>query len=736
MFSGRFGAQPARPRSALMRWLSPPVFPGDEIKTRNAAILNALLITTLLTQLLMPLYYCAGNRNLISPCLWISEVIVALIVLRRGYVQAASILTLAASWVILNYTVATLGGVRSPAFSGHLIIAGCAGILLGWRSLLAMVAASIVAGLGLMVLEYQHLLPDCEPRSPLVEWLTYAVIFVVGAVQLGIAMHILGRAVERERAEHAERDRAEQALRESEARYRTLVENAPEAISVIDVQANRFVSANANALKLFGLSLDALLRTNPIELSPAKQPDGRSSEEAAKVYIQMALDGKTPWFEWAHRDSRGREIPCEIQLALMPSTGGPPLVQGCSVDVSERKRLEAHLLQAQKMESVGHLAGGLAHDFNNLLAVILSSADLVEMKIGAHPAAAHITDLRRASLRASQLTRQLLAFSRKQVLQPTVLNLNAVISETERMLRRLIGEHIEMRLDLQHDTANVKVDRTQVEQVIVNLAVNARDAMAKGGVLTIRTRNLVVTADAPESALPAGASLPPGNYVMLEVSDTGSGIDPAAKAHLFEPFFTTKEVGQGTGLGLSTVHGIVKQSGGQIVVVSEPGDGASFQIYLPAASAALTPHPTPPSQTSTGKGDETVLIAEDNPMTLNVAVSSLQAFGYKVLRAENPLMALQLAKSYAGKIHILLTDVIMPKMNGRQLAQEVRDLRPEIKVLYTSGYPRDVIVNQGVLEEGIELIEKPFTPDTLARRIRGVLDAPVEKAAGGTPAPQ
>jgi two-component system cell cycle sensor histidine kinase/response regulator CckA len=705
-------------RSGTWRWLAPPVFEGDEEKTRSAAILNVLLLSALGSQLLTPLQYVAGNHNLVAPLLWVAMALVALALLRLRRVKAASLVAILGSWLILNYVVSKMGGVRAPAFSAHLIIAGSAGILLGWRALLAIIGASVLAGLGLMQLEYNGMLNPNPVPSLLSAWLTYAIIFVIATIELGLAIHIMRQALQRARVELEERTRAEQALRQSEMRFRTLVENAPNAIVVLDCDAERFVEANANAVRLFGYPRERLLNMHPVDLSPETQADGRSSAESAKTYLQQALDGGVPAFDWVHRDANGREIFCEIRVVRMPSATRR-LVQGSIVDVSERKRLEAHLLQAQKMESIGHLAGGVAHDFNNLLAVILSSADLLEMKIGDHAAATHIADLRRASTRAAQLTRQLLAFSRKQVMQPTVLNLNAVISDTEKMLRRLIGEHIEVKLELLDDLYSVRADRTQIEQVIVNLVVNARDAMPQGGVLSLRTRNTQLGADA---AILAGVQ--PGNYLLLEVTDTGCGMDAATQARLFEPFFTTKEVGQGTGLGLSTAHGIIKQSGGYITVQSDFGKGSTFRIHLPGTDAKVVPHVTPQRSGVTGRGAETILLAEDNVMILNVAATSLEVYGYKVLRAESPLLALQLAQSYAGPIHLLLTDVIMPGMNGRELAEQVRMVRPEIKLLFTSGYPRDVIVHQGVLDEGIELIEKPFTPDALARRVRGVLNTP------------
>jgi len=389
-------------------------------------------------------------------------------------------------------------------------------------------------------------------------------------------------------------------------------------------------------------------------------------------------------------------------------------------DVSERQRLEAQLLQSQKMESVGRLAGGVAHDFNNLLGVITGYGDLLLHEIGpGHPSHRRVVEIRKAADRAASLTRQLLAFSRKQVLQLRVLDLNAVVAGIEPMLRRLIGEHIELITALDNGVGRVKADLGQMEQVIANLAVNARDAMPRGGKLLIETGN--VELDAVYAATRADAR--PGPHVMLAVSDTGHGMDAEVLGHMFEPFYTTKAPGLGTGLGLATVYGIVRQLGGQVMVYSEVERGTSFKIYLPRLEAAADQLQVAAAAGPPPGGTETVLLVEDEPALRVLVEEILTKGGYHVLQNEKPEAALALAASHGGAIDLVLTDVIMPNMSGRQMADALRLGRPGIRVLFMSGYTDDAISHHGILEPGTHFLEKPFTADGLLRKIREVLEA-------------
>ncbi|HHJ06895.1 MAG TPA: PAS domain S-box protein, partial [Anaerolineae bacterium] len=394
---------------------------------------------------------------------------------------------------------------------------------------------------------------------------------------------------------------------------------------------------------------------------------------------------------------------------------------GVQRDVTKLLELEEQYRQAQKMEAIGRLTSGIAHDFNNLLTAINGYADLLKYDLPPHGSAQTMLDnILGAGQRAANLVRQLLIFSRKQVLNPTVLNLNTVVTDTNKMLQRIIGEHIVMTVNLAPGLRSVKADATQMEQVLMNLAVNARDAMPDGGELIIETANVVLDDERAGQMI----DLDPGNYVTLTVSDTGAGISKEVKAHLFEPFFTTKEVGKGTGLGLATVFGIIKQSGGQIAVDSVLGQGSAFTIYLPA-EGFVEPHPSQKEMIETAPtGVETLLVVEDDSVIREMIVGILRQYGYTVLEAADGLQALQSLEAHCAKVDLLLTDVVMPQMDGKTLADQVRQNCPQIKIIFTSGYPGDTIARRGVLDSGLTFMQKPFSPTALLKKIRQLLDEP------------
>lgn len=392
-----------------------------------------------------------------------------------------------------------------------------------------------------------------------------------------------------------------------------------------------------------------------------------------------------------------------------------------SVLASEKERAELveQLGQAQKFEAIGRLAGGIAHDFNNLLTVIIGHSKLILKDMSpVHPLYKQIELFQRTGLRAAGLTKQLLQYSRQEIQQLRTLNVNRIVTDLEAMLRPLLGEDIELRLKLESSPCLVRGDSTQLGQIVMNLAANARDAMPDGGQLVIETRNV----DLDASYASARHEVKPGPYVMIAVSDSGGGMSQEVQRRIFEPFFTTKEFGKGTGLGLSIVYGIVKQSGGHVFVYSEPGRGTTFKIYLPACHESAESQVAPQAQTGDITGTETVLIVEDEAHVLGLMRDILEELGYQVLATENGPAAIQLAENFHGPIKLLISDVVMPSMSGKALSETLLKLRPDLKVLFTSGYTYNVIVNRGVLDEGIHFIEKPFQPEAFGRKVRTVLD--------------
>jgi PAS domain S-box-containing protein len=419
----------------------------------------------------------------------------------------------------------------------------------------------------------------------------------------------------------------------------------------------------------------------------------------------LAADGRTLWV---------RDL-----SSVIVEEGRVAKLCGVLLVIDERKDLEAQLLQAQKMEAIGKLAGGVAHDFNNLLTIINGYSHLLLGRLPeTDPLRQDIAEIKKAGDRAVELTQQLLAFSRRQVMVPAVLDLNAVVRGLSSMVQRLLGEDVDLNVALDPALGHVRADRSQLEQVLMNLAVNARDAMPRGGKLTVETANVEVA-----ETFRHGQVVMPGRYVLLSVSDTGMGMDEATKARIFEPFFTTKDVGRGTGLGLSTVYGIVKQSGGHVFVYSEPGRGSTFKVYLPRVDEAVEPEPVAETPGDLPRGDEVILLVEDEPGVRALVRNSLRARGYAVLEARHGIEALLLSARHPGPVHLLLTDVVMPQMSGREVAAQVLASRPGTKVLYMSGYAENSVVHHGILDPGTAFLQKPFTPDALVRKVREILDA-------------
>jgi PAS domain S-box-containing protein len=544
----------------------------------------------------------------------------------------------------------------------------------------------------------------------------------------------MAMAIERKRVEDAWREQSE-LLRRTEERYRAFIAQSSEGVSRLEIDlpvpvtlpeddqidrlytGARIAECNDAMARMYGYKeARDLVGTALADLHDVADPANR---EQIRSFIRAGYRLSDSETREHAKDGRPRVFLNNVVGFV--EDGHLVRVWGSQRDVTEQRNLEEQFRQAQKMEAVGQLAGGIAHDFNNLLTAILGNTQLLLRDLPPGDAMrGDVEEIRKASERAASLTRQLLAYSRRQMLQPEVLDLNVVVAEMEKMLRRLIGEHIALVTVLSPDLGAVRADPNQIEQVLVNLAVNAQDAMANvgGGKLTIETANV----DLDDAFAQAHLGSVPGPYAMIVVSDTGCGMDATVRAHLFEPFFTTKEVGKGTGLGLATVYGIVKQSDGYISVHSEPGRGSNFKIYLPRIAAPAGPAPAP-AKSGPGRGTETILVVEDEPAVLALSRRALEAQGYVVLAASDPSAAMRLVELHGGTIHLLLTDVVMPGLSGRVLADRLAARRPGIRVLYMSGYPGDAVVQHGELPPGSAFLQKPFSPDALARKVRDVLDA-------------
>ncbi len=520
-----------------------------------------------------------------------------------------------------------------------------------------------------------------------------------------------------------ERKRAEVALRESEERFRVMAELLPEVVYESDFHGN-ITFANQAAYEKFGYARRDLEQNFSTQQFLVEGDRERARSNMGK----LAQGTSTGPFEYTALRKDRSEFPVLAYASVIVRNGAPIGLRGIVVDITERKRaeeeckaLEAQLFQSQKMEAIGTLAGGVAHDFNNLLMVILGHGQLLLDKHAVGDPERYALELIcQAGERAVGLTRQLLAFSRKQVLQPRVLNLNDLVQNVTKMLQRMIGEDVEITTVLSPDLGQVKADPGQIEQVLLNLVVNARDAMPRGGRLTIETADVQIDAEQSDR----GAwQIPPGPHVQLSVSDTGVGMVPDVVSHIFEPFFTTKGVGEGTGLGLATVYGIVKQSGGSILAYSEPGRGTTFKIYLPRIETpedlgvdTMIGAPKVPG------GTETILLAEDDPGVRAIVSRHLASCGYQVLEAGNPEAALAVAANHPGPVPLLITDVVMPGASGPELAARLHAVRPDTRVLFVSGYTDGTMARHGVLPEEMMFLQKPFSKLALATKVREVLD--------------
>jgi len=566
----------------------------------------------------------------------------------------------------------------------------------------------------------------------LVSWLTAGGLFILlaGTLILGSGMlqqHLihsietvhhqadqLFRANERLSEEMQQRSLVEEKLRQSEFQFKTLFEVAPDAMYLNDLEGN-FIDGNSAAETLMGISREEFIGNNFLDLGIL------AHDEVPKVLdlLEKNIQGQSTGPDQITLINKNtKKVDVEIRTSPF-QMNDRPLILGIARDVSERNRLHAQLNQAQKMESVGRLAGGVAHDFNNMLNIILGNTEMaLEDTAQDDPLQDILGEIFSAARRSADITRQLLAFSRKQTIAPKVLDLNDTIESMLKMLGRLVGEDLDLAWRPGETIGQVRIDPSQIDQILANLCVNARDAIAGIGKITIETGSRVFDSAYCETH----PGFETGEFVLLAVSDDGSGMDQETLANMFEPFFSTKDVGQGTGLGLATVYGIVKQNGGFINVYSEPDQGTTFRIYLPQyRTETKSPEKKTPDKIGMD-GNETILLVEDEPGILRMTRKMLEQNGYNVLAAGTPGQAMDLAHEHAGDVHLLMTDVVMPEMNGRDLARNMLSLYPDLKRLFMSGYTANVIAHHGVLDEGVQFIQKPFSKQDLAIKVRQALD--------------
>jgi PAS domain S-box-containing protein len=530
------------------------------------------------------------------------------------------------------------------------------------------------------------------------------------------ALTLLGRTAYRPQdaelaSELARRAAAAVQAARSEHRYRMLFERNPLPMWVYDAHTLGFLAVNEAAVRHYGYSREEFLAMRITDIRP------RSEVESLMADLKHGGGPGSPIPNtWTHRRKDGSHIAVEITAGRI-SFGGRDAALVLAHDVSERKRLEERLAEAERLEAIGRLAGGVAHDFNNLLTVISGYVSMLLERDGEE--GEELREIAHAAEQASSLTRQLLAFSRRQVLHPSVLDLNEIVSGMQPILQRLIGDDVSVAVRLGERLAPVEADRAQLERVLLNLAANARDAMPSGGRLTIETANV----DLDEEYVTTHGDGTPGANVMLAVSDTGVGMSEEVQRHLFEPFFTTKEAGGGTGLGLATVFGVVKQSGGSIYVYSEVGKGSTLKIYLPAAAAGAASDSPAPAEPVGADGSETIMVVEDDASVRELVRLMLEARGYAVLTVEDAEEAARVCRERPGEVDLLLTDVVMPEVGGRDLAERLAELSPSMRILFMSGYSDEAVYGHGEISPNAAFIEKPFTERTLAGKVREVLDA-------------
>jgi two-component system, cell cycle sensor histidine kinase and response regulator CckA len=504
-------------------------------------------------------------------------------------------------------------------------------------------------------------------------------------------------------------------VRNSEKLLLALLESAAQAIISTD-RTGRIVLANDRTAEMFGYSRGELIGSSIDVLLPESKRAGHSRHREA-YFNHPRTRPMGIGLDLTARRKDGTEFPVEVSLSEIEIEGAPFALAFVS-DISQRKTLEEQLMHAQKMEAVGRLAGGVAHDFNNMLTVINGYNRMILDELSAvDPLRSYAEEISHAAERAAGLTNQLLAFSRRQIMQPRVTSVNSIVEQTEKMLRRLIGEDIQLILSLSAEAGNIRADPNHIAQAIANLVVNARDAMPTGGRLTIETDNFFMD----ENYVRTHMGVQPGDFVMIAVSDNGVGMDAETRRHIFEPFFTTKERGKGTGLGLATVYGMIKQCGGDIWVYSEPGTGTTFKLYFPRVAEAASDGAAETAEKTKELATETILVVEDEKAVRELTCRMLRKMGYHILAAASGEEAIRIGRSHVGDVALLLTDVVMPNMSGRQVADALLGMRPGLRVLYLSGYTENTVVHHGVLDSAVDFLPKPFSREVLGQKIREIL---------------
>ena len=705
---------------AIWKLFAAPEFLADEAKTRAAVVLNFLLNALLLIALLMLLasqfLFTAKTISAALIMAWIAVIGIAKVLLIRGRVRVATVLFIGFGWAIATVSLYLGNGTAGTALGLYVALTVMAALTLNirWAIVLGGINSAVV-WLFACLETSQYPLPHVFPELPFVRWLDFTIFMTLTIAPVYLVLRGLSAALHEAEQENELRQRAEQETQTSEDYFRALIENSRDVIVALDRQGRLSFRAGTTELAL-GYTKDDLRGKLAFDLI---HPDdhyllknllGDQTAEGQLV-SNMQMRVKIGEDQWRVFEVDGKKL------------FDHPVVKGCVInarDITERQALEGQLRQAQKMDAFGQLAGGIAHDFNNLLVPIVGYTDLTMRTLPSDEQAySNLQIVKQAAEQASELIGQILAFSRKQILQVSVQDLTQVVGEFEKLVLRLIGEDVRLEHLFDVGVLKVSIDKNQIEQVLLNLAVNARDAMPEGGELTIKTSRVSVNKADPAGLL---GIIDAGDYAELSVTDTGHGIDKPTLGQIFEPFFTTKKSGKGTGLGLATVLGIIEQHGGNILVDTEVGCGTCFKILLPLTDASLEPQPADEVLLPPAGGTENILVVDDDERVCSLVVDTLAAQGYQVATCQSPGEALKMATNRDVRFDLILLDVIMPEMNGRDLAKKLVDIKPDLKCLFTSGYTANVIAHHGVLDENIPFIQKPFASRDLTVAVRDVLD--------------